>query len=560
MLSKRITFTLLLILFVLLASYLSFFPNREKVSASSHLVGINFQPTSEDFPNPERGFMKQSSIWLDQSFSSSKIARREPSDTIVWVYFRLDNYRDRAIDANGLNIVRSTFNTAREKGFKLVIRFIYNWGPGSTPDPNQATPDAPLNLALQHISQLKPLLIEGSDVIATMQAGFVGHWGEWHSSKYMYTLESKQAILDTLLNTLPKDRMLQIRYPRYKQVFYQGPITASEAFSESDRSRTAHQNDCFLSNDTDSGTYRSSVYGTKITNYCDNQPSEVQCWKDFIATEAQFTPNGGETCNYNPPRTDCPTAKQELEMLHWSFINNGYYPETLTSWKTQGCWNEIRLRLGYRFVLDNLNISYQVNPGGAMDFQLKLHNEGFASMYNERPVFIVLENKNTGKKDVVSLSSNSNPHSTDPLWWQPGQSITINEKVYLPSNLAQGSYNVYLWLPDAYESIRNRPEYAIHFANQNVWQSNTGYNLLFNNLQVGGPPVTQPPTNTPTPTNQPPGTPGDGNNDGVVDGKDFIIWLMHFNQNLSGANNGDYNDNGTIELGDYVVWINNFGT
>ena len=65
------------------------------------------------------------------------------------------------------------------------------------------------------------------------------------------------------------------------------------------------------------------------------------------------------------------------------------------------------------------------------------------------------------------------------------------------------------------------------------------------------------PTKTPTPTSQP-GTPGDGNGDGIVNGQDFIIWLIHFGQNVSGASSGDYNDNGKIEIGDYIVWVDNY--
>ena len=61
---------------------------------------------------------------------------------------------------------------------------------------------------------------------------------------------------------------------------------------------------------------------------------------------------------------------------------------------------------------------------------------------------------------------------------------------------------------------------------------------------------------SPTPT--PPAKPGDGNADGLVDGKDFIIWLTHFGQNLTGANNGDYNWNNRVEVGDYIIWIDNY--
>jgi hypothetical protein len=51
---------------------------------------------------------------------------------------------------------------------------------------------------------------------------------------------------------------------------------------------------------------------------------------------------------------------------------------------------------------------------------------------------------------------------------------------------------------------------------------------------------------------------GDGNNDGKVDGLDFIIWLIHYGQNVSGNTNGDYDGNGSVGIGDYLIWANNY--
>ena len=71
--------------------------------------------------------------------------------------------------------------------------------------------------------------------------------------------------------------------------------------------------------------------------------------------------------------------------------------------------------------------------------------------------------------------------------------------------------------------------------------------------------IPTPPTGTPTlsPTPQP-NTPGDANGDGQVDGQDFIVWLIHYGQNVYGPDNGDYNKSGNVELDDYTVWISNY--
>jgi hypothetical protein len=438
---------------------------------------ITYTVSNEDFANPERGFMKQSSIFPEQPFDAQKVRALQPSDTLVWIYFRLDNYRTKPLDPNGLNTIRSVFTTARSRGLKLVIRFAYNDGPGSTTDANLANPDAPIELVLQHIDQLKPILVENADVIAVMQAGFVGHWGEWHSSKYLHPLEYRKAIVDALLSALPRDRMLQIRYPRYKQIFYQTPLTAQEAFSGSDKSRVAHHNDCFLRDQDDAGTYKSvSAQEPKIiSTYCDGRDA-ISCWKDFVATESQFTPVGGETCQYNPPRTDCPNTLQEMAMLHWSFINNGYRPEVLNSWTSGGCMETIRRSLGYRLVLKEASLPTTIRPGGTLSLNIRLSNTGFAAMYNPRPLYIVL--LGGGRRYEAPVTN------IDPRRWAPGQEQTINVSLALPATIPAGAYQVGLWLPDASSSLRNSPAYAVRFANTNVWDPTTGINFLTSNLQV----------------------------------------------------------------------------
>ena len=44
--------------------------------------------------------------------------------------------------------------------------------------------------------------------------------------------------------------------------------------------------------------------------------------------------------------------------------------------------------------------------------------------------------------------------------------------------MVPGSYDIYLWLPDADVRLRNRVQYAVRLANSDVWQADTGMNLL----------------------------------------------------------------------------------
>ena len=503
--NKIIFCTLALIILVISLQ----FKNTGK-AAVTNAVEVTYVASDDDFSNPERGFMKQSSIYPDQTFDPAKVRVLNPADSVVWIYFRLDNYRDpndrvpgpklnendyqcQPIDATGLSRINQTFQTAREKGLKLVYRFIYNWGPGSTTNPVEANPDVPIKCVRQHLTQLTDIIRNNIDVTVALQAGFVGHWGEWHSSKYLQDLAVRREIVDTLLSILPNERMLQIRFPNFKEIFYQGPLNETTAFSQTAGSRVGHHNDCFL-RDADDTTYRSKR-AEYTSTYCAglSGQAEIDCWKNFVAQEGRFTPIGGESCQYNPPRTDCPNSLAELELLHWSFINNGYRPEVVNpqsgSWATQGCLPEIRRRLGYRIELKDTSIPPQVARGGTLNLQINLKNIGFASMFNPRPVFAVLQN--TSNRYEILLTN------IDPRRWEAGLEQTISVNVTIQANVVPGIYKLGLWLPDESANLRNLPAYAVRFANTNVWEATTGLNILTSNLEVVSSSIL--PSSTPTP-------------------------------------------------------------
>jgi hypothetical protein len=65
----------------------------------------------------------------------------------------------------------------------------------------------------------------------------------------------------------------------------------------------------------------------------------------------------------------------------------------------------------------------------------------------------------------------------DPRTWEPG-TATFTSKLLIPSNISAGAYQLALWLPDGYASLQDNPLYAIRFANDNVFDQSTGYNIL----------------------------------------------------------------------------------
>ncbi|MBI2931357.1 MAG: DUF4832 domain-containing protein [Planctomycetes bacterium] len=419
-------------------------------------VTRTYVPAAGDVLNPERGFYD----WVDLVGGGGYGFVRANGWTLAYAPVQLDAFRNSPISSSTLASLEAGFARAREAGIKVILRCVYNSG---------FSADAPKDRVLQHIQQLAPVLTANADVIALVQGGFIGAWGEWHSSTNgLDNPTDRRDILTALLQALPASRMVDIRTPHFKeQIYGSGPISEAEAFSGTLKARTGHHNDCFLSSSDDVGTYQ----------------DPIESWKDYVAQDGRFTPIGGETCGYNPPRSDGPAAEAEMERLHFSYLNIHYEPTTLQQWIAQGYFDIISARLGYRLTLQQATFTPAVRPGGVVDLEVRLANTGFASLFNPRPVFVVLDNGTT--RLAAQLSS------VDPRRWEAGAAHVLRARVGVPGGASPGPWRLGLWMPDEASSIRSRPEYAVRFANDGVWDPATGFNVLANDLVVdpaaGGP-------------------------------------------------------------------------
>jgi hypothetical protein len=165
-----------------------------------------------------------------------------------------------------------------------------------------------------------------------------------------------------------------------------------------------------------------------------------------------------------------------MERLHFSAINEAYHKGILRSWEEGGCMEEITNRLGYRLSLTSTDFNEQVRPGGLLNLTVNITNTGFASLMNPRPLFVVLfpSPDGSGVRGEVGPSVKL---ELDPRTWEPGNS-SFTASIRLPARIADGQYNLALWLPDEAESLQGNPLYAVQFANEGVWDESTGYNIL----------------------------------------------------------------------------------
>lgn len=391
--------------------------------------------------NPERGFFTPYELPNTAGFSPV----RATGNTLVHLNIRLDDWRESDIPQDVLDGLQVNFDDIRDGGVKAIVRFAYNQGP--YPD---TEPDASKAQILRHIEQLTPLLQKNTDVIAWLEAGFIGAWGEWHTSTNgLDNITDKREILNALIAAIP-NRFVQVRYPANIIEMYPKPVDAANA-------RVAYHNDCFLSSDTDVGTYERDGVNTFERDQA------------YLAELTRFTPMSGESCAPNPPRSECPSALQEMELLHFSALNEAYHKGILRSWEEGGCMQEITDRMGYRLSLISADFNEEVRPGGVLNLKINMQNTGFATIINERSIYAVLIGE-----DVYTVKLN-----TDVRSWQAGEN-TLAAQLHIPANLEEGTYSLALWLPDGYESLQKDSRYSIQLANEGIWDEATGFNTLGN--------------------------------------------------------------------------------
>lgn len=414
---------------------------------------ITYKPSEEIFCNPERGFCTQ----LGRNISENTVfSLRAENITVVQRIYILEKFVDTPISDSYLQSIQEEMIMARKAGVKFVVRFSYT--------ERQNGKDASLDIIKMHLDQLKPVLMANYDVIAYMEAGLIGAWGEWYySTNKLNNTADRRSVLFKILSVLPKERMVVVRTPKYKMDIFnitdKDWIRPDSAFNGSYRSRTGAHNDCFLAGVDDYGTY---------TN------NKIEEDKAFLSMDNRYVPMGGETCNVFAPRSECPSAINEMAFIHFSVLNRDYNKKVLSSWT---CMDDVKRKLGYRFRMVNSQIPESVSRGKTLSIKLNIKNDGFASPYNKRRCDLILREKATGKCYRVSTGD-------DPRYWLPDSTISLNINVGIPTGMATGTYEVLLHLGDPVPTITNRSEYSIRFANEGVWEEATGFNSLLSSVSI----------------------------------------------------------------------------
>lgn len=488
MIAKK-EFKILMIIVCLLAVTIFFqssFSIPEDMNDFSYVNSIDYTESLESLRNPERGFYNPIGYNL-------KVEDNKPLDSKSnLVHLRIgigafssknNNQGDLELSEDALNALLQTIKNIGDNNSSIILRFAYDNFNG------KANQEPAFDMILKHIEQIGPILLEYPDVIANVELGFFGPWGEMHSSK-ICTNENVSIALSKLLEVTKDKIKVSVRTPGYYAYFRQ----ISRGLLDTDfpeKGTSAYQvgiyNDGYLGSETDLGTFA-------------NRDIEVK----WLSNQAKHTFYGGElVANFasGTPLNTIEYLSKEAFLTHTTYLNPYWNDKVMEGFKTtpylgedpmyknKSAYQYIENHLGYRFVLRGSYLTEQEGKRGPLGLKVEIENVGFANLIRKKQVSIILKNKN----HVYELNTD-----LDATTWD---SKTITEETLnltLPDMVEEGTYEVYLRISE-YGNITDDYNYhCIQFANNNIYNEELGANYLgMTTVKVINPTITA--TATPTP-------------------------------------------------------------
>jgi hypothetical protein len=521
----------------------SSFPNVDDSSLEVQTKKINtvtYNASSKDFPNPERGFYADSEYYQSEpntlsttqlkTLISEKASAGYQVSLLHRSYFLPEFINNPHLPSSFINTVRQDLQAARGAGLKVILRFAYRTIAledcnGLPPNEQpaciaraKAEHDPSKQTILNHLEDLRRVFSSNVDVIAYVDAGLLGTYGEWAYAtdqgagsllegfvgnlapdpQYGYSdgnvpNANTKEIIKKFLDVLPESRAIAIRTPEQRVMLLadsfdprvwnpaQTTITDKTAFEDSALARLGAHNDCFLASSDDFGTYYYGNYPGVDTT------TQIQKEKDYLAANNLFVPMGGETCALNEDISSekFPAfAKAELRKMRWSTVNTDYNQDVLTA--MGATLNDAKKNLGYRFVLQSSSVPTKAVRNDGVNIKFTVKNEGYASPYNPRKLEVVFVKPGSAPiRREVKLDREGN---TDPRFWKPLELKTVTARVNAPS--ASGTYAVYLNLPDP--MLKDDARYSLRFANNGLWDASkigssepsAAFNALGQSIQI----------------------------------------------------------------------------
>jgi len=421
---------------------------------------ITFKESDAIITNPSRGFYVQ--------FDSGNLERLDELNdrgvSLVFLAYDLNVFVDKDISQEKLDELSNAFRTIKAHGLKVIFRAAYGFR-----DAVEFSDPKSIEVIKSHIIQLRPILEEYHDVLLTVQAGFLGPWGEWHHSNLGLdegkpTTHVINSLLVALCDAVPLPVSIAVRRPSFIRLIDPDLV---------DLSRIAFHNDALLSTDTDMGTYDLNSY---------QREEELT----YIFDRTIGVANGGEMPNLSA-YTEPSIALNELSKLKLTYLNLNYNKSVLDFWSStlydgKPFLDLIKQKLGYRLFIQTLVLPLHFKSTQKVEIKLTLMNSGFSEMVLPYRAELIIGHKT----EIYKVLQFENINLQDV---KPGEMFTISSLIDVSDLSKQFMLGLRIVETNMFEISDERT--LVHLANDEIsnikginyfalyeWNGESTYNLI----------------------------------------------------------------------------------
>ncbi|MBQ6170733.1 MAG: DUF4832 domain-containing protein [Ruminococcus sp.] len=484
------------------AFIVSALPQIPAASADDGLAdsGISYTESVETIQNPGAGYTN--TVWA--VCKPGKTPVYSPTGSLVLFFIDIGafssgvngttdadgNYtpgKDYDLDKTFFDSWRQTFDNCRKNGCMIAVRFRYDAVGKENPEP------ATFDKVLAHIQQIKDskILSDNADILAYVESGFVGKWGEQHGGKFT-TVDYKTRLLSAMLRAVPEPVPVTVRTPDtfanliglsrsdladdqyYKRYSFTDPdVVVDPIPCILDFERVGLYDDGYMGSDSDLGTYADREIETE--------------WLSRVTHHTYFGGEFSGDIDYAKKfNTYLPeNAIPEMYKTRLSYINSNifqlykdytfgeeYSVEGVdnSAYYGQSVFQFIRDHIGYRFVVRKAENTEQTTQGGDVQMKFDLENTGFGEVVFPTRQEVMLEKNGVIYSTNVSFNGGYE--------WDTVRNISNDLSIKLPDSIDTGEWNIYLRITPAVNNIGHTPKYGIRFANDDIWNPQLGANYM----------------------------------------------------------------------------------
>lgn len=398
-----------------------------------------FEESTRSIANPGRGFYIQ--VKTDRIH---KIEDAAEEVRLILLTFELEDYTEEELSEEKLEELRKAMDVAKEEHMTVIFRAAYGFH-REVKEPER------MELVDRHIQQISEVLNSYRDQILVVQAGILGAYGEWHSSRYLEGTEeekreSRLHILRQWELYLYPNIRVDVRRPRFVREAAAEGILAG---------RLGVHNDALLSTDSDMGTY-------------DDPGMEREDELIWMQENLLGQVNGGEMPT--PGELNAPeNADREFAQQHTGYLNLKYNEEIIDGWaamtmEDMDAKSYLENHLGYRLFLTELGVRRFYFAGELPEDGVQMHiglcNSGYAPLMEKYRVFVTVESgenlvcQEIGIPELYRICN--------------GQSVETDIIVRIPEEFLYGKEKINIGLKIAPDMDERDGQDCVELANQDV--------------------------------------------------------------------------------------------